>query len=114
MIETRIAQGVAWLDEYGTPGWWEDIDLSDLDMLLPTRCVLGQLYGNYSYAPLIGLSYGECDGDEQEDWYDKAVSCGFDIRVNVTDNPEDIEKVSAWIQAWREAIIRRRMQEEEQ
>lgn len=44
-IETRVARGVALLDEK-LPGWDRRIDISELALSNCYRCVLGQLYGN--------------------------------------------------------------------
>ena len=38
----RVAAGAAWLDE-NQPGWWQRIDLGELNLASSCRCVLGQL-----------------------------------------------------------------------
>lgn len=48
-IEERVAAGARWLDEH-RPGWVDRIDLETLDLGDPCRCVLGQEYGNYTFA----------------------------------------------------------------
>lgn len=45
----RAAAGAAFLDEQ-MPGWAERIDLAELDMGSCTRCILGQLLGDYACA----------------------------------------------------------------
>lgn len=45
-IETRVNRGAALLDEK-VPGWWERIDLEQLQLSSCIRCVLGQLFGIY-------------------------------------------------------------------
>ena len=45
-MEDRAAVGAALLDEW-MPGWAERIELEELDLGSPRRCVLGQLYGGY-------------------------------------------------------------------
>jgi cytochrome P450 len=76
-ISERVARGVAWLDE-NRPAWDREIDLGRLVLSSPCRCVLGQLYGDYSDAPIdarldgydvqrgfnsSGRTYGERDND---------------------------------------------------
>lgn len=73
-LQTRVDQGVAWLDEH-LPNWWHadrpsqgfdqggPVDLDALLMNDPCSCVLGQLIGNF-YRADISL--------------DMAVACGFD------------------------------------
>ncbi|HYE80030.1 MAG TPA: hypothetical protein VEI97_18785 [bacterium] len=46
MARERVARGAALLDEQA-PGWAEKVNVGWLDMSYATRCVLGQLYGNY-------------------------------------------------------------------
>ena len=48
-IADRVARGVALLDRK-LPGWDAGVDLSTLHLDSCSRCVLGQLYGDYSYA----------------------------------------------------------------
>lgn len=43
-----VAEAVELLDEYGPPGWREKVDVEILDMDDERRCVLGQLYDDYS------------------------------------------------------------------
>tara|TARA_B100002049_G_C16083708_1_gene378313 strand:+ start:1659 stop:2267 length:609 start_codon:yes stop_codon:yes gene_type:complete len=45
-IDPRILDGADLLDKK-KPGWWHKIDLEALDQRDESRCVLGQLYGNY-------------------------------------------------------------------
>jgi len=42
-IAERVAAGAAWLDER-KPGWERKIDLAALQIKLPCRCVLGQVF----------------------------------------------------------------------
>lgn len=57
--QRRVARGVKLLDEQ-VPGWDERIRLGSLDMADGTKCVLGQLYGEYPRAVdvLFGSKYG--------------------------------------------------------
>lgn len=63
-IAQRVARGVALLDKE-RPGWWRTdipapIDLDALDLDVPCRCVLGQLFagdvGNPDDAYSVGLA----------------------------------------------------------
>jgi hypothetical protein len=63
-ISERVARGVAWLDD-NVLGWQNRIDVGQLILSSPCRCVLGQLFGEYMDAPLVdeggdvaGADYG--------------------------------------------------------
>jgi len=45
----QIAAGMSWLDQH-RPGWADRVDVSVLDMVACTSCVLGQLDGDYHTA----------------------------------------------------------------
>lgn len=45
-VEDKVAAGVLWLD-LNRPGWEEEIDLHELRMSSPCRCILGQLEGEF-------------------------------------------------------------------
>lgn len=83
-IEERVAQGAAWLDAHGPQHWWRAIYPSRLDVLSPSRCVLGMVYGYYISAPLLdGLTMA---GAEQrlrlQEWLSRATEYGFRVTVN--------------------------------
>lgn len=42
----NVGSGAALLDQK-RPGWYREIDLDQLEMGSDTKCVLGQLYGEY-------------------------------------------------------------------
>jgi hypothetical protein len=46
-LERRARRGARHLDRVGPDDWIEQIDLDHLDIQLPRRCVIGQLYGHY-------------------------------------------------------------------
>lgn len=48
MISERVARGVALLDSV-EPGWFHRINVDALDVSQYDRCVLGQLYRDYSF-----------------------------------------------------------------
>jgi hypothetical protein len=54
-VEERVADGVEWLDAQ-EPGWAERINLAELDLASPCRCVLGQIYGGFDEAPVDDIS----------------------------------------------------------
>lgn len=45
-LETAVRNGAAWLDE-NHPGWETKIDLSELNMVSCSSCVIGQAVGDY-------------------------------------------------------------------
>jgi hypothetical protein len=77
-----VAAGAALLDRE-RDNWENHIDLGELSMEDPWRCVLGQLYGLYS----TGLLHLFGDGWE-------AVSHGFEVRPGCY-TYEDLER--AWV-----------------
>lgn len=58
-VAERVAKGAAFLDER-TPGWWQRIDLSSLDMDDADQCVFGQVCGPYheSAIEIFGNNWG--------------------------------------------------------
>lgn len=63
MITPEVERGIALLDER-VPGWRDRINLDDLDMGSITKCVLGQLFGQYvdGLNELFGDRYTFFDG----------------------------------------------------
>jgi hypothetical protein len=56
-ITERVAAGAAFLDEQW-PGWWQRIALDQLVLSDCSRCVLGQLAGDYDEGLTgLGLDY---------------------------------------------------------
>lgn len=49
MFQDEINRGVAWLNE-NRPGWLDMVELGELQMFSPTRCVLGQTGGYFNVA----------------------------------------------------------------
>jgi hypothetical protein len=95
-----VQRGAALLDDLD-PQWFEHIDLGRLDMGECARCILGQIYGNYT----TGLDRIGNDLD-QPAWLgysrDLEVSHGFEAEV-IT--PADYIHLSL---AWTAEIRRRR------
>ncbi|RJQ34955.1 hypothetical protein C4568_01755 [Candidatus Parcubacteria bacterium] len=52
----RVARGVRLLDRKGPPGWRSKIDLEKLEIRSGSRCILGQIYGDFRRGkPVLGL-----------------------------------------------------------
>lgn len=87
-IAERVAAGAGLLDEHA-PGWADRIDIDRLNISLCSRCVLGQLYGDYfrglDAIPAIGTS-----GDEVG-----PADYGF-FHTDEGWFPEDDELTAAW------------------
>lgn len=88
-ISERVQRGAAWLDTE-RPGWAGEIDLGQLILSSPCRCVLGQLYGDYVDAPLV---------DEHGD--QAGVEHGFNAALTGTE-------YDALEAEWRRVITERR------
>lgn len=78
------AEGEKWLDEH-EPGWDAKVSADDLDMGSWRWCVLGQVYGDYTYRP------DELDGP----------SNGFDIG-------EKVKHYEPLDRAWQSILAARR------
>lgn len=50
IVLERVKAGMAVLEAEHGPDWVDKIDLRELDLKDGHRCVLGQVYGDYSYA----------------------------------------------------------------
>lgn len=107
--EKRAARGAKLLDrEYATSPqsrraadrapWWsaDRIDLDTLELASGSRCVLGQLYGSWAWAPVVWRHQGIRGlGNPPEFWYGFALPGG----------EHDWQALNA---AWRHEIGRRR------
>ncbi len=90
--ETRVARGVALLDEK-CPDWRTEVNPDILDMTSNTACVLGQLYGRY----ISGCSALKITAGVQATRY------GFDALASVDVDPDDTES-NALTEAWRAVL----------
>lgn len=61
-MRKEIENGVRWLD-YNVPGWEHRIDLETLDMVMPYKCIIGQL-GLRDYT--VDLKYDIFNGIESD------------------------------------------------
>ena len=48
VYESSVAKGAAFLDKEADFNWRDQIDVTTLDLGVADRCILGQLYGDYS------------------------------------------------------------------
>lgn len=69
--EKCVERGVKFLNGV-KPGWFEEIDLETLDLARGSRCVLGQLYGDFHDG--VRLFTKRVDWDEKFAW---ATARGF-------------------------------------
>lgn len=100
LIRERVERGIAYLDRM-TPGWDQRIDLEMLDMNSCTRCVLGQLYGDYEHGlTKIGLRAPYAAWMEAESTK-AAVNYGFFTR-------RGISRWDRLTELWRELLQARR------
>jgi hypothetical protein len=90
-IAERVAAGVAWLDAE-VPDWWRDIRLDRLEMASCTRCVLGQVFGEYGDAPLGDL-------------FEQPLRLGFNVSL-----ANDFREFGELTAEWRRVIEERRAQ----
>ncbi len=76
MAPERAAAGATFLDEK-RPDWFTLIDIEDLDIASSTRCICGQLYGQYQEGLLalnvehpseLGFTIGESRQGINEAW----------------------------------------------
>lgn len=51
-VRQRVQAGAAWLDEHVPHGWWWRIDRAQLDMASCAHCILGQIWGCFTDAPM--------------------------------------------------------------
>ena len=93
LARERVAAGAAYLDD-NEPGWAARIDLNRLNLGSCFGCILGQLYGSYSGAPVF---------DEDDDRIEVAEPLGFDTTGPWRGNPS-YEHLNA---AWRTEIAAR-------
>jgi len=91
-MEDRIDQGIAYLNEKH-PGWQKKIDLKLLDLEGCTKCILGQIFGDYWKASKevdyqrtgIGLQNASLFSD----W---ASERGFSLTEEELDDVDDIDQ----------------------
>lgn len=107
MFEQEIACGVAVLDEHSTQktGWVFHVDTDTLDMADWSKCVLGQLYGEF-FTAVEGLI--ERTGATQVHVV-FAVSHGFDLPPN-TRVPLRLNDYDVLTTEWRAHIAELRFQ----
>jgi hypothetical protein len=72
-ITGAVKKGVALLDDQA-PGWRDKIDVDSFDITSQHRCVLGQVYGEYTDGALALFGSSKYYDDEA---MTEAVECGF-------------------------------------
>jgi len=88
----RVAAGVQFLREIGTPSDWPRmIDLETLDIRSQCECVLGQIYGSYAVVE-----------EEQGLRNEQAMDLGFMVRSR------SIREYRRLLRAWKKEITRLR------
>ncbi len=97
-IAERVARGAALLDEQ-LPGWADHIDLGELALESPCRCILGQLWQGKDPEEPYEMALGELNLDYGED-----DAAGFD-KMPGTGNWGEYAQLTG---AWRELIESRR------
>lgn len=79
-LELECAERGAELLDNRWPGWWQEIDLSRLDLSDSCNCVLGQLGVDYNRAGRQMLSI---DRDVMDDPYARDQVSGYGLFLNV-------------------------------
>lgn len=99
-IETRVARGVALLDEK-LPGWWQRIDLARLNLGSPCNCILGQEFASHEDVDGDWWTGYEVAQDVLLDYRD-ATTFGFDLKFA---DSCDFPSLTA---EWKRVILARR------
>lgn len=97
-VETYVSNGILFLDERH-PNWLRCINLNVLDVMHTTKCVLGQLYGNYH----IGVKRYTIHGNQ-------AFELGFAVRSIGLDLIDVQMRYNQLTAEWKRQIIQRRLQ----
>lgn len=106
-FQSRVNRGAALLDaEF--PGWFERIDTDSLDIATCSRCVLGQVYGDY----LMGVLKVLPSEDTDDAYWNRVAEYGFTLRdddADINDAPDSVVERKSWFvlrRAWL-ALIRK-------
>jgi hypothetical protein len=86
LAQEMAAEGEKWLDEH-EPEWDKKVEAEDLDMGSWRWCVLGQVYGDFTYRPA-----------EMPD----PVTLGFDVGIGGVKHYEPLDR------AWQAILAARR------
>lgn len=78
-IDKFVSEGAQWMDE-NRPGWYERINLDELDMRRGDRCILGQIDGLYETS--LTKMFGTSESKPAKVW---AVEKGFNNRYIISD-----------------------------
>lgn len=98
--DERVARGVRFLDAV-KPDWRKSVNLDILNLESPCRCIIGQVFGDYSslffWIPI----------PETEDYIDMEFACalGFNAKNDWEDDIDLREIELAWLEnAWRDVL----------
>lgn len=100
-IPGRVAHGVSLLDEK-RPGWWQRIDLDDLDVNDCSECVIGQLFAGFveGATSLIGA-------DEFMNNLNAPALIALGFSVPMSNNDTEADALTA---EWKRIISERRVE----
>jgi len=101
-IANRVKKGAELLDT-AQPNWYEQIELSQLDLSSCKKCILGQMFGDFSDGAEVLFK------DELSSSIDK---CGFDIdrELLLENTPEEVWELLCTY--WRHEVVSRRAKED--
>lgn len=107
VMAEAVARGVALLDDK-RPGWWQKIDVAELEMDDCSQCVLGQLFQRATNSVSV-LEYGRAYGDGLGALgIVDGREFGFDLSEVDFNNPRAYpERWDALRELWVEVIKRR-------
>lgn len=74
-VEQAVRNGIELLDAEGPKDWRELVDVELLDVASIGRCVLGQIYDDYSLGMMELFDYGE------EYWEPLGIKYGFEAQL---------------------------------
>ena len=112
-IAERVANGIRWLDQHHS-GWLDFVTIADLDLRVPSHCILGQCTDVGYYRTIDEIQSGPHDWKllhqvgEYEEYADGwAADHGF----RITDDEYSDSMLHSYrdlTQAWKDAIVRLR------
>jgi hypothetical protein len=103
-VQQRVIKGMAFLDANAIPSWEQAIDLDRLDLADQSRCVLGQIYGNYS----TGWSETGVGGTAADNGFIALLTeAQLDELTSSERSTLTADEYELLTEAWREAIAAR-------
>lgn len=96
-ITLRVARGAQLLDRE-VPTWFREVNVDQLDIMCPDRCIIGQLFGGFTDGvEALELRAGTVAGDY-----------GFDLDLNASTQDEEEEERDWLNRTWIDVILARR------